>query len=150
MICWHDRRITCRVLSKRVLVVDDDKSILRLVATILKHESYRVDTASGGKEAIAMMALTAYDAIVLDLMMPEVTGYDVLRSLQNRIPEVTCVVIMSAASTFDVVRAINPNVFAILSKPFDYPLLIGSVRGCVAACGLTSLGLPHAPLGAAA
>jgi CheY-like chemotaxis protein len=121
------------VPSKRILVVDDDGAILRLVAAILKRELYDVDTASGGKEALAKIELTRYDVVVLDLMMPEVSGLDVLRRLAVRLPQIKCVVLLSAASPLDIASRINPNVFAALQKPFDNAALIAAVRGCIEA-----------------
>ena len=118
---------------KRVLVVDDDRSILRLVATVLKRELYEVDTASGGREALARIEETLYDAIVLDLMMPDINGLDVLKVLQSREPRVKCVVILSAASPLDIADSTNPCVYIALRKPFDNANLIRAVRECLAA-----------------
>ena len=119
----------------RILVVDDDGSILRLVATILRRELYDVDMASSGRDALAKIELTPYDVIVLDLMMPHVSGFDVLRSLQVRLPQVKCVVIMSAASSFESASS-HSNVFAALRKPFDNHELISAVRNCIdSRCG---------------
>jgi len=136
------------VSPKRILVVDDDGPILRLVATVLRRESYDVDTASGGSEALSKIELTLYDVIVLDLMMPEVSGIDVLRSLHVRFPQAKCVVIMSAGSPFEIARSTNPNVFAGLQKPFDNDQLISAVRGCIEAACPPALPLP--PVAAAA
>ena len=137
------------MLAKRILVVDDDGSILRLVATILRREFGQVDTAKGGAEALSKIELTRYDVIVLDLMMPEVSGYDVLRAIHLREPEAPCVVVMSAASSFHIANAINPNVFATVSKPFDNAHLIETVRKCSEGSCPTDA-LPGHPLGAAA
>ena len=119
------------MFPNRILVVDDDASILRLVATILRHEHYDVDTASGGKQALSMIGLTQYDVIVLDLMMPEVSGHDVLRVLDIRVPQIKCVVLLSAAASLDITNWITPSVFAALRKPFDNAALITAVRGCI-------------------
>jgi CheY-like chemotaxis protein len=119
--------------AKRILVVDDDGSILRLVATILRRERYAVDTANGGKEALAKIQLTQYDVVVLDLMMPEVSGLDVLRRLDLRDPQIKCVVLLSAASPLDIASRISPSIFAALRKPFDNVALIAAVRGCIEA-----------------
>ena len=135
---------------EKILVVDDDGSILRLVATILKREHYHVDTASGGREALSKIELTPYDVIVLDLMMPEVSGLDVLRSLDVRFPRIKCVVILSAASSFDLAASHNPNVFAALRKPFDNAALVSAVRGCIEAnCPAPDV-VPIQPVAAAA
>ena len=131
------------MVSKRILVVDDDNAILRLLLALFSRENYEVDTAVGGKDALAKIARTPYDVIVLDLMMPEVSGLDVLRSLEARIPRVKCVVILSAASSFDVATSINPNVFAALRKPFDNTALITAVRACIELnCGAAGAALP--------
>jgi DNA-binding NtrC family response regulator len=135
----------------RVLVVDDDASILRLVATILRRESYDVDTASGGRDALAKIALTPYDVIVLDLMMPDVPGLEVLRSLHARVPHVRRVVVMSAGSALEIARSFDSNVFASLRKPFDYAALVSAVRECIeAARDPAPSGLPLPPVAAAA
>jgi DNA-binding NtrC family response regulator len=119
--------------SKQILVVDDDAGVLLLIATILRRENYDVATASGGREALSMIALTVYDVIVLDLMMPEVSGLDVLAGLHARVPHVKCVVVVSAGSEFDVAHSVNPNVFVGLQKPFNVAELIDAVGQCIAA-----------------
>lgn len=116
---------------RKILVVDDDGAILRLVATILRREHFHVDMASGGKEAMTKIALTTYDVIVLDLMMPDVSGLDVLESLDVLLPQIKCVVILSAASSFDIAESLNRNVFASLRKPFDNAALLAAVRRCI-------------------
>ena len=118
--------------SKRILVVDDDEAIRHLVEAVLKRENYDVDTADGGSDAISKIELTQYDVVVLDLMMPGVSGLDVLKRLPIRDPLIKCVVIMSAAST-SIAESTTPNVFAILPKPFDIQALVKVVRACVEA-----------------
>ncbi|HEY8133127.1 MAG TPA: response regulator [Thermoanaerobaculia bacterium] len=131
--------------SKRVLVVDDDASIRRLVATVLKRESYDVDTANGGREALSKIALIQYDVVVLDLMMPDVNGLDVLKALALRHPKIKCVVLMSAASPFETAKSITANVFDAIAKPFDIQILITAVAGCIeAACDPAAPPLPKA------
>lgn len=120
---------------KRVLVVDDDVSILRLLAIILRREHYDVDTAGGGEDALAKIERIQYNVIVLDLMMPEVSGFDVLRLVNKRFPQVKCVVILSAGSSLEIASSTNPNVFAALRKPFDITALISVVRRCIDAMG---------------
>lgn len=115
----------------KVLVVDDDPSILRLVATILRREHYDVDTANGGRDALSKIELSVYDAIVLDLMMPDVSGVEVLEALYARAPRARCVVILSAGSSVEIKDSINPIVFGALRKPFDNAELISTVRRCI-------------------
>ena len=116
---------------RRILVVDDDPSILRLVATILRREKYHVDTANGGREALSKLESAQYDVIVLDLMMPDISGVDVLRSLEARHTRMRCVIVLSAASSLDVAHSVNSNVFSALRKPFDNEALVDAVRRCI-------------------
>ncbi|MBL8014300.1 MAG: response regulator [Candidatus Omnitrophica bacterium] len=68
--------------SKRVLVVDDDPVVIRLVKEILKNIGYEVETAKDGIDAMVLVKKEKPDLIVLDIMMPELNGYDVLRTLK--------------------------------------------------------------------
>lgn len=117
--------------SERILVVDDDAAILGFIAAVLKRERYEVDTANGGRDALSKIELTQYDVVVLDLMMPEVSGFEVLKRLHVRDPQIKCVVIVSAGAEFEVAHAIAPNVFASLRKPFDIQALVTAVKKCI-------------------
>jgi len=117
---------------KRILVADDDPSILRLVTEILKRANYEVDTAANGREALAKIERTRYDVVMLDLMMPGVSGFDVLARLPVRRPQPRFVVIMSAAPADVIANAVSLNVFAALRKPFELGEIITTVRACIA------------------
>jgi DNA-binding response OmpR family regulator len=67
---------------KKVLVVDDDPVLVRLVKEILKSQGFTVETAKDGIDAMVMVKKEKPDLIVLDIMMPELNGYDVLRALK--------------------------------------------------------------------
>lgn len=67
---------------KKVLVVDDDPVVIRLVKEILKTLGYQVETAKDGIDAMVLVKKEKPDLIVLDIMMPELNGYDVLRTLK--------------------------------------------------------------------
>jgi len=121
------------VSKKRVLVAEDDASILRLVTTVLNRAGYEVDTATNGCQALEKIERTPYDAVVLDLMMPGTSGFDVLTRLQVIDPLHKFVIVMSAASRDLVAKALSLNVFAALHKPFDIDELTAAVRRCVAA-----------------
>ena len=120
------------VAPKRILVADDDPSILRLVEAILTRANYVVDTATDGRDALAKIERTRYDVVMLDLMMPEVSGFDVLARLPVRRPQPRFVVIMSAATPDVIANAVSLNVFAALRKPFDLDEMITTVRACLA------------------
>ena len=118
--------------NERILVTEDDASILRLVTAILRRAGYEVDTVTNGRDALERIERTPYDVLVLDLMMPGSSGFDVLARLQVTDPHHKFVIIMSAASIDIVAKAVNSNVFAVLRKPFEIDELTAAVRGCIA------------------
>lgn len=67
---------------RKVLVVDDDPVLVRLVKELLKNQGFVVETAKDGIDAMVMVKKEKPDLIVLDIMMPELNGYDVLRALK--------------------------------------------------------------------
>jgi len=117
-------------VSKRVLVVDDDTAVRRLVRTVLAREGYQVDEAYGGREALEKIAWDGYDAIVLDLMMPEISGFDVLSAISQVRPYSECGVVISAAASQRIGESESPLIRARLRKPFEISDLVAAVRGC--------------------
>jgi DNA-binding response OmpR family regulator len=119
--------------AKRILVTEDDPSIRRLLATILRRASYEVDTATNGRDAIEKTKQTRYDVIVLDLMMPVMSGVEVLARLEVRTPKPRFVVILSAAPHNAIAKAAGANVFAVLHKPSAINEIVATVGACIAA-----------------
>ena len=115
---------------KRVLVVDDDAAIRSMIVAVLSRDGYDVGEAFGGAEALEQIAWDGYDAIVLDLMMPVVSGFDVLRAISQVRPNSRCVIAMSAASP-QLLDAIDTTLVRTrLQKPFDIQKLLAAVRSC--------------------
>ena len=116
----------------RVLVVDDDPAIRRLVIATLKRDGYEFYEAANGREALDQMRARHPDCVVLDLMMPVVSGWDVL---QERVhdPELTKipVIIVSANREPELLKAFDKGICAFLPKPFDITALSALVRACV-------------------
>ena len=99
---------------KRVLIVDDDKSILRLFALILQRKGYSTDTAETGKEAMEKIGSQSYDVALIDVVLPDMVGLDLLRS----IPSGTKKIVMTGAVSEDhEKRAQSEGADAYLLKP---------------------------------
>lgn len=101
-----------------VLVIDDTKNIRLLLTKCLSYEGYRVTTAEGGKEAIALLSERNFDLIFLDVRMPEISGTEVLRRL--RLLGVSTPVIMTTAfgTVKNAVECTQLGAVAYLQKPF--------------------------------
>lgn len=116
----------------RVLVVDDDANIRRMMIAALKRDGYAFLEAPNGRDALELMRHEHPDVVVLDLMMPIVSGWQVLQERQHdpvlsRIP----VIVVSANRDPELASAIDKGVCAFLPKPFDIGALAALVKSCV-------------------
>ena len=116
----------------RILVVDDDASIRKMIIAALRRGPYQFFEAPNGKDALDVMRSEVLDVVVLDLMMPILSGWDVLRERQNdpslsRIP----VILISANRDPEIATAVDKGVCAFLPKPFDIGALTALVHSCV-------------------
>jgi DNA-binding response OmpR family regulator len=118
--------------EKRILIVDDDDSIRGLLCTILSRRGFTVDTARDGIEALARLGSCTYAAMLLDLMMPVKSGYDVLDELKkSEAARRPIVFVLTAGAS---IRDLDPEVVAgSIRKPFDVEVLTDMVTACVTA-----------------
>jgi CheY-like chemotaxis protein len=117
---------------KRALVVDDDDPIRMMLAKVVERQNLDVDTARDGEEAIERLdAGNDYDLIILDLMMPRVDGFTVLRHMQlHHQDKLNCTIIASAVPEHEILKKFGAPVFRIHPKPFDMQQLITDIRRC--------------------
>jgi CheY-like chemotaxis protein len=115
----------------RVLVVDDEESIRLLIKRLLCRHGFFVETASDGAVALDMLSNDEYDALVLDLMMPRVDGFTVLRQLIQSNPDLVAKTVVATAYPKDVTRRQLNEVCRVIIKPFDTAELIEAVQDCV-------------------
>jgi CheY-like chemotaxis protein len=116
--------------EKRILIVDDDDAIRTLLVTILKRRGMPVDTAKNGAEALKKLESCSYVLMLLDLMMPVVSGWQVLEHLANVEQARRPLIILLTAGTEP--RDFNPElVIGTVRKPFDVELLDDMITGCV-------------------
>jgi DNA-binding response OmpR family regulator len=118
--------------SKRALVVDDDDPIRTMLAKVVARQGIQVDTARDGLEAIQRLDGNSYDVILLDLMMPRVDGYGVLKHLKEHSPDsLSCTIIASAVPESEILKRFDMPVFRVHAKPFDISKLIADIRECI-------------------
>lgn len=116
---------------KKALVVDDDEPIRTMLARLIAREDFQVETAKDGLEAIERLDHSNYSVVLLDLMMPRVDGYGVLRHMKAEHPETLgCTIIASAVPESEVLRNFDIPVYRIHAKPFDLKKLIADIREC--------------------
>ncbi|MGE5926936.1 MAG: response regulator [Gemmatimonadota bacterium] len=119
-------------MTHRVLVVDDEPDITALVAYHLARAGYRVSTASNGTEALRAAREERPDAVVLDLMLPGASGYDVLQELRrmDETREVGVILLTSRREEVDRIRGLSLGADDYLTKPFspaELTLRVGAI-----------------------
>lgn len=118
--------MTTETTAFPILIVEDDEPTQKLLRAVLLRCGYASDVASNGRQAIALLQTKQYAAVVLDLMMPEVGGQDVVAFLGGTASP-TPVIICSAAGPA-ALRGFDPNVVrAIVRKPFDIDEIVAVV-----------------------
>ena len=110
--------------ERRALVVDDDASIRILVTRILQREGFHVDSARDGCEAIEQLLQHDYTVVALDLMMPRIDGFGVVRYLVEHMPDKLQNVIVMTAFGQRMMHRVCPPVTRFVEKPFDVAALI--------------------------
>lgn len=118
---------------KTILIVDDEEDTLILLRDRLKEEGFQTIEASSGKDAIAKASASSPDLILLDIMMPEVTGWDVMEQLQRSegTANIPVVVLSAAKSEVDVQRGYKMGIKNYLTKPFEVKELISEIKKVV-------------------
>ena len=118
----------------RVLVVDDEPAIRALVAKIVERAGFSVDVAADGQEAVDKIGHADYAVIVLDLMMPAMSGYEFVEFLQKRGGKRPSVIVITAAAEASLTRQLDPSiVHSIVRKPFDINVLADLVTAAASA-----------------
>jgi len=119
--------------SGRILVVDDDDGNRDLLVRRLEHEGYTVKTAVHGEDALARLATESADLILLDVMMPGMSGYEVLEAIkrESRWRDIPVIMISALDELQSVVRCIEHGAEDYLPKPFDPVLLRARIGACL-------------------
>src|SRR5215207_10072714 len=112
----------------RVLVVEDHPSMARSLANGLREEGYAVDLAMDGEEAEHLAQVNPYDAVVLDLMLPKVDGWTVLKTIRRHRADMPVLCLTARDAVEDRVKGLDLGADDYLVKPFAFEELLARVR----------------------
>jgi heavy metal response regulator len=116
------------MLYMRILLIEDEKKVSNFIKKGLEEEHYAVDTAFDGEEGLFLVEMNEYDLIVLDLMIPKIDGWEVLRKLRGRKNMVPVLVLTAKASVDDIVKGLDSGCDDYLTKPFAFMEFLARVR----------------------
>jgi two-component system OmpR family response regulator len=114
--------------SHRVLVVDDEPNLVEVVTMALRYQGFAVETASTGREALAAMSTFRPHLMVLDVMLPDMEGFDVASRLGAQRSAVPIIFLTARDSTEDKVRGLSGGGDDYMTKPFSLEELVARIR----------------------
>ena len=106
-------------MSEKILIADDEPSNRKILAQELVHRGFAVDTARGGREALSMIESALPDLLILDYMMPDLSGLEVLKELRNKGNDTPVIMITAYGSVDRAVEAMKAGAYDFITRPFD-------------------------------
>jgi DNA-binding response OmpR family regulator len=117
-------------MGKNILVVDDDENILNLERTILAQKGFEVTTATGGAEALELLAGRVFDLVLLDVMMPDVDGFTVCRKIKEdpRLKAIPVIFLTAKGGGEALAEGFESGAVMDINKPFTANKLLTIVK----------------------
>jgi len=120
------------VSNEKILVVDDDETVLKSLKGILESEGYVADTAGKGQQALARFESQSYDLVLLDIKLPDIEGTKLLETLHDRFPETVKIMLTGYPTLTNAVKSLNSGADAYLLKPVNPRGLLRAVKARLA------------------
>ena len=115
-------------LTSNVLLVDDEEQFLDTLSQRLELRGIKVDTVTGGKEAMEKISTKKFDAIVLDLVMPGIDGIETLKRLKEKNPDIQIIMLTGKATVKKGIEAMKLGAEDFLEKPVDLNVLMEKIK----------------------
>ena len=117
-----------KAFKAKVLVVDDDKLILRFLEEFLTQKGFEPTLATDGKEAESIFSSEEFDVVLSDVMMPDIDGIELLRRIKEKDPEVPVILITAFGEVETAVEAMKKGAYDYITKPFNYDSLLLALK----------------------
>ncbi|WLV24909.1 response regulator transcription factor [Aciduricibacillus chroicocephali] len=119
------------MIKKKILIAEDEARIARILALELEHEGYETEIAGTGKEAFAAMQKGDFDLVLLDVMLPEISGFEVLRRVRMEDETTPIILVTARDSVYDKVNGLDHGANDYIAKPFEMEELLARVRSAI-------------------
>ena len=114
-------------MEETVLLVDDDPALLEVMSIVLASEGYRVSTAEDGVETLRVVGRESFDLVVLDVMLPRMSGFEVLKKIREQ-SDVPVVMLTAKGQSVDKVVGLELGADDYITKPFDTKELLARIK----------------------
>ncbi|MBI2942211.1 MAG: response regulator transcription factor [Chloroflexi bacterium] len=128
-------------VRKKILVVDDEPGVMRVLEAGLRQEGYDVVAASSGPDALAYLHVNEPDLVVLDILMPEMDGFEVCQRIRH-VSSVPIIMLTALRREDDIVRGLDAGADEYVTKPFGIAELVARVRAALRRVELERLAVP--------
>lgn len=112
----------------RLLVVEDEKNLNKLISKKLMSEGYSVDSCFDGMEALDFLSMASYDGVILDVMMPRLSGFDLLKKMRSEGDSTPVLFLTARDAVEDKVEGLDLGASDYLVKPFSFAELLARIR----------------------
>lgn len=112
----------------RILVIEDEKKVAHFIKRGLEEEHYAVDLAYDGETGLYMTEVNEYDLVVLDIMIPKIDGWEVLKRIRDKKNTVPILVLTAKDSVEDIVKGLDSGCDDYLTKPFEFKEFLARIR----------------------
>jgi DNA-binding NtrC family response regulator len=113
---------------RSILVVDDEEALRTVLSSELSSEGYNVETASDGDEAITILGGKPFDLVLLDIKMPRVDGFEVLKFIKKNSPQVKVIMLTAFADLKNAIESKKLGAEDFISKPYDLVDLLTTIE----------------------
>ena len=117
--------------KKKILVVDDEDALRTVLSGELAGEGYDVETAADGDEAINVIQARTFDLVLLDIKMPKVDGFEVLKFLKSKYPNIKVIMLTGFADLKNAIESKKLGAEDFVSKPYDLVDLLTTIERVV-------------------
>ena len=117
-------------MEEKILIIEDEEKLARFIELELEHEGYRVEKATDGRDALAMAERGDYDLLLLDVMLPGMSGMELLRRLR-RTKQTPVIMVTARDAVMDKVTGLDMGADDYITKPFEIEELLARIRAAL-------------------